>query len=252
VAKSPYVLLPPSLGQRPGGPRARGEGVFDDVLGESRHEVQNALAQALNLSLARQESLFGARGQLLAHAIAANKAVAVGNASCTPAWRRFDGVVWTHLDPATLSATQRRKILVPSAVYGVVSASDPLAEYRLGFNATLAPLGRLSTYWRAEISRALGEFLSGSTVVDLLPHEHGSAIDFVALKEICEVRRVHFVSHDGARSVGHDAKAVKGRVARSIILHGFESLDGFECWGWRGHIDQSDVVIQAPKTREFI
>ena len=55
-----------------------------------------------------------------------------------PAWRRYSGVVWDHLDPASL--THRAPIVVVSGLHGLVGAEDPLPDYRLKMSANVAPL----------------------------------------------------------------------------------------------------------------
>ncbi len=252
MVRALVLLVPPSLGQSANGPRLHSVGSFDDDLDAARQQVRAALLRSLRAPRALKEKLFAARGELLSEALAANLSAAKGESSPTAAWRRFNGVVWTHLDPQTLTHAQRSRLIVPSALYGVVRASDPVLAYRLGFDANLAPIGKLSTFWRPRVSAVLARAVEGATIVDLLPNEHASAIDYSALSVLSTVHRIRFVTHDDARSVGHDAKAVKGRVARHVLLHGWSSLDEFEAWGWRGAIVGNDAVIRAPRFRQVL
>ena len=80
-------------------------------------------------------------GVLLERAIESSRAVAQGRARLLPAWRRYNGVVWSHLDPVTSSPAHRRRILVPSGLYGVTTAQDHIGDYRMKMNAVLAPVG---------------------------------------------------------------------------------------------------------------
>ena len=136
------------------------------------------------------------------------------------AWRRYTGVVWSQLDPASLSESQRRRIWVPSAVYGLTTATDAIADHRLSFRARLDGIGSLSAFWRPVLTDLVARRARGRTVIDLLPGEHASALDLEALGERLELIRVRFLQPDGRGAAGHAAKAVKGRVARQIATRG--------------------------------
>lgn len=188
------------------------------------------------------------RGALLTRAIDAARDLVADRATTLPAWRRYSGVVWEHLDPASLTSVERRRLLVPSALYGVTGGEDPVADYRLTMNAALAPLGNLATFWRPQLVPVLGPRFRGRTVVDLLPREHEAALDVAALTGVTWIS-VHFVTADGSRSVGHDAKAVKGVLAREVLIRGLEALEDFEWFGWRSRLGTHEVEVIAPSVR---
>jgi hypothetical protein len=162
-----------------------------------------------------------------------------------PAWQRYNGIVWSHLDPATLDDDMRRRVLVPSGLYGINCGSDVIADYRLTMKVNLGELGNLASFWRPTLTRVI-EGITGATFVNLLPKEHD-----VALTKTLELTertvRVSFLRHGGAGVVGHDAKAVKGVVARKVLVHGVESIDGFRWKGWRGRIDRGNYEVRAPR-----
>jgi cytoplasmic iron level regulating protein YaaA (DUF328/UPF0246 family) len=192
------------------------------------------------------EKVLGVRAVLLERALAATSDLAKGRAAVLPAWQRYSGVVWAHLDASTLSVAQRRRILVPSGLYGVTTAQDPIADYRLKMDVALAPLGNLAAYWRPLLARVLGNHLRGATVIDLLPREHRVALDLEALAETGRVVTVRFVASNGAAAAGHAAKAVKGVLARRVLVEGLSVLDSFEWEGWRS-VRSGDVIeVVAP------
>jgi hypothetical protein len=172
---------------------------------------------------------FKARGDLLERARSANMLAAGGGASLLPAWRRYVGIVWKHLEPATLTTPQRKRILVPSALYGVNLATDDIGDYRLAMNASLTNVGRLGSYWRDDVTSSLMNICAGSTVVNLLTAEYVAAVDLARLATTCSVVNVTFVSAVSHKAVGHDAKAVKGLLARRLLQCGFRDLAG---WSW--------------------
>jgi len=191
-------------------------------------------------------SVLGVRGELLDRALAATGALVAGTAPVLPAWKRYSGVVWAGLDPATLSPTDRRRILVPSALYGLTTAADPVADYRLRLLVALGRLGRLSTFWRPSLTSALADRVRGRVVVDLLPTEHAHALDLGSLSRSVRVIRVQFVSADGQRAVGHEAKSTKGRLARLLLDDGLDAVDTFSHGGWWTRWDGDQVTVTAP------
>jgi cytoplasmic iron level regulating protein YaaA (DUF328/UPF0246 family) len=249
VSGSMFLLVPPSLGQAPVARALNGAGTFDASLHDAREEVRQALADSLSQPREKLERLYGARGELLERSLLANRELVDGTAATTAAWRRFSGVVWTHLEPQSLNTAQRARLLVPSAYYGIVNANDPIGEYRLGFANSLVPLGNLATFWRRHLRQPLCELLGNNTVVNLLPGEHELAIDFSALSDVARVKRVHFVAFDGDRSMGHDAKAAKGHVARALLRGGWSALKEFEWNGWNAQVRGDTAEVRAPKVR---
>ena len=241
------LLVPPSEGKAAGGSRAGRPDSFADELAAPRTAVLAELGRVLRRADARaRTSVLGVRGDLLDRALAATGELLDGTAPVLPAWRRYSGVVWAGLDPATLTPAGRRRILVPSALYGLTTAADPVADYRLKFLVALGRLGRLSTYWRPSLTPALAARARGRTVVDLLPAEHAHALDLTALGAGTRVVRVRFVGPDGRRAVGHEAKTAKGRLARALVDGGLGVADGFTHDGWRSRRDGDVVTVIAP------
>lgn len=208
----PIILLPPSEGKADGGtPGTRwktGSGTFVG-LGSARSQVVRALDAARGGS----GTLLGVRGTHLERALRANTTLT--SSPTLPAWQRYTGVVWDHLDIESLSARARAlaltNIVVPSGLAGIVAADDPLPDYRLKMGASLAPLGKLSTWWRDQVSTAFTQHSRGRRVLDMLTTEHRAVFnDRGGWSEIT------FVSKSGA-AIGHDAKATKGLFARHVV-----------------------------------
>ena len=228
MTKLPIILLPPSEGKAPAGrssPWTVDSGRFGAQLGSRRRQV----ADALDGAAGGDHRLLGAKGELLEQARVANRSV-IG-APTLPAWQRFSGVVWNHLDHASLSPTAKRRarsgVLVISALTGVSGVTDPLPDHRLKLSADLAPLGRLARWWRPAVSEVLEAPLRRRLVVDLLPNEHRAACHVDA--DRCDLRRIRFVD-DSGRSIGHDAKAAKGLFVRALLEA--DDPESVLCRGW--------------------
>ncbi len=244
MSRAPFVLLPPSQGKSVGGVRSSRSGVFDSCLAEERSVVRSSLATMLEVP-GSVEALTRLHGPLLERANDGLKRFVAGDAPVLPTWRRYSGVVWTHLDPATLTVAQRRRILVPSALYGVTAGDDPIADYRLTFHDSVDGPGPLAPFWRDALTEALGRVVGRSPVVDLLPAEHRRAVDVEQLRLATRVVTVRFESTDGTRAIGHAAKAVKGVLARRLLADGITALSSFAWDRWRCVLADESVATVA-------
>ncbi len=214
---APLILIPPSEAKREGGRRRAPVGAFNDDLADARAYVLDHLRELVEgASTAELSSVLGVRGPLLERAREATVALVEGRARVMPAWQRYSGVVWSHLEPETLSASARRRLIVPSGLYGLNAGDDPIADFRLKMSARLGE-GSLAAWWRPVLGASLARYARGRVVYDLLPLEHRAALSSMA-------PGVHLVSvtfrHGGnGRLAGHDAKAAKGAFARHLALN---------------------------------
>lgn len=211
------LLLPPSEGKAKDGdtshPWAPRLGSFGAELETSRVQI----VVRLRKEKGGTQKLLGVSGAHLTRAQSSNMQLV--DAPCLPAWQRYTGVVWDHLDLASLTATQRnvftKRIIVPSGLLGLVRADDQIPDYRLKMGARLAPFGAMSKFWNEAVTNALDTAVKKKVVVDLLPNEHKAAINWNLLDNVI---RVDLVSHSGSVVGGHNAKAAKGLLARHLLV----------------------------------
>ena len=227
-------------------------GTFDDALADERRRVVEALIGALNgSSTRRQEILLNARGPLLERALETTRQLAHERVPRLAAWQRYSGVVWSHLGPSSLAPAQRRRLLIPSSLYGVTTGEDRIADFRLKMNVGVSPLGTMATFWKPHVTSVLAAHSKRSTIVNLLPGEHEAAIDVRELTRTRHVVSVHFINGVGGTTVGHDAKAVKGILARTLLLEGLDALSTFEWQGWRSVPVDGAFNIVSPAQRNL-
>ena len=216
------ILLPPSKGKAHGGngpPWERAQTAFPELVAE-RRRVRDAVRAALRAGGGAAERLLGARGEHLARALADWDAL--DTARTLPAVERYRGVVWEALAPATLTPAARRRlgrrVLVPSGLWGLLTARDAVPPYRLAMNASPPGLGRLSSWWRPPVTAAVAARAGTGWVIDMLPVEHAATVDPAGLGR-ARLVRVEIVEEGegGPRAVGHAGKALKGRLARAIL-----------------------------------
>jgi uncharacterized protein len=210
------ILLPPSEGKaapRRGRPVDLGALAFPE-LAPQRAALMEALRAlcagppapaltALGLSAAQEDEL--GRDARLAHAPAA------------PAARIYTGVLYEHLSLASLPAPARRRaagrVLVSSALWGVVRPGDRIPAYRLPMGARLPGRGGLAAWWRPALTAALPE---PGLLVDLRSDPYAAAW---RPKESAVVRVRAFQEGPGGEraAISHMVKATRGRVARSLL-----------------------------------
>jgi len=186
------ILLPPSEG------KAKPEGGVPVDL--------SSLAFAAELSEKRKE-LIGAFDPALLKAPAA------------PAAEIYTGVLYGRLDLAGLAAAARRRaakrVLVASALWGFVRLEDRIPYYKLPPSAKLDGIGPLAAWWREALSGAMPDE-AGETIVDM---RSGAYVTAWKPKRARLLAVRAFREEKGRRvAVSHMAKAVRGDVARALLL----------------------------------
>jgi len=200
------VVLPPSETKAPGG---RGRPLDLDALSfpslnpTRKVLVDEVVALAADLPASRAALDISERQD---DEIARN--AALWTAPTAPALRRYTGVLYDALDPASLTPGARRRLLVCSALFGLVGGTDPIPAYRLSGGSALPGRDGLRTLWRPELMPLLAD--ADDLVVDLRSGPYaalGPARGAVTLD-------VHSEAADGSRTVvSHANKSHKGRAA---------------------------------------
>lgn len=133
-----------------------------------------------------------------------------------PAITRYTGVLYDALDYRGMTRASKAKaadrLMIGSALFGVVAATDPIPAYRLSGGSKLPGFGTLAAAWRPVLSPALtglDDFL-----VDLRSGAYlalGPAAGAVTANVVTEMP-------DGSRKVvSHFNKHYKGLIARELV-----------------------------------
>lgn len=150
-------------------------------------------------------------GPGLAHELERNATLRTNPAG--PAAAVYTGVLFQHLDLASLDAAARaragERLLIASALWGVVRLDDRIPAYRLSIGADLPRLPGLASWWKPALTRALP---SVGMVVDCRSGAYAAAWRPAA----GAVVEVHALTPDG-KVVSHMAKAARGDVARLLV-----------------------------------
>jgi cytoplasmic iron level regulating protein YaaA (DUF328/UPF0246 family) len=229
----PLILLPPSEGKAAGGdgpPWA--PGTMDLDLDGRRLEVLGALARAMRGGAPARGKLLGVKGVALAAATEANRTART--AATLPAIERYTGVLYDALDHRSLTAAQRRRlrgsVLILSGLWGAVAPDDPIPDYKLKMGASLPRLGKLSSWWRDDLSAAIAERAQGRSIWNLLPNEHAAA--WVAPEGLAQYSATFLERRvDGSLApVSHRNKFLKGVLVRFLLAHPAAGPDDLAGW----------------------
>lgn len=259
------VLLPPSERKAPSPRRGAPTDLSSLVLPEleqARLQVRRALVDLGAGSAAL--AVLGVSGAL-AGDVAANREVE--RAPALPVMRLFTGVLFDALDWAGLEASTRRRgasrVLVMSALYGVLAPGDRAAGYRLAMDVDLPGVGALGAFWRRELQTVGAERADrAGVVVDCRSAAYaaawrpapGTAASWVAVRVLREV--------DGRRSVvSHDAKHTRGLVARHLLeglaRHGRDPRDADDvahrlAGRWTVELGAADPRGRTPRALDVV
>ena len=213
------ILLPPSEGKAMpelGDPVDLGVLAFAEELGPLRSQLLDALEQLGGISVGRAVKALG---------ISAGQAgeveldAALRKAPAAPAAEIYSGVLYERLDLAGLSVVVRRRaqrqVLIASALWGFLRPEDRIPYYRFSSKARLKRIGPPAAWWRDALAGALPDE-PGDLIVDMRSAAYAAAWK-PKQATLLSVRA--FTEQGGKRkTVSHMAKAVRGDVARALLL----------------------------------
>lgn len=218
------ILLPPSEGKTAptrGAPVDLEALAYADELTESRRKLLGALAALAELPLERAVSMLAvSAGQADEVAVDAE----LRSAPAGPAATVYTGVLYERLRLPELPKRARGRVLIASALWGVVRPDDRIPYYRFSAKARLDGVGGLAVFWRPALSAALPDE-EGTLVVDMRSGAYAAAW---RPKQATLIAVRAFTGSGGKRRpVSHMAKAVRGEVAR-VLLEAKKPPEGAE------------------------
>jgi uncharacterized protein len=147
-------------------------------------------------------------------------------APAAPAAEVYAGVLYQRLQLSDLPPAARRRaakrVLIASALWGFVRLEDRIPRYRLPPSTKLDGIGPLAAYWRPALAEAMPD-KRAEVVVDMRSGAYTAAwkpqhADLLSVRAFREERGER-------RAVSHMAKAVRGDVARALLLARREPRD---------------------------
>jgi hypothetical protein len=216
------ILLPPSEGKSSpasGEPVDLDSLVFSGPLRENRERLISKLSNLAERPQARAvEALAISAGQ--AGEIERNAAIA--SAPAAPAASVYSGVLYDRLGFRDLSRraseSAAERVLIASALWGMLRPGDRIPYYRLSMKARLPRVPGLPAFWRSALAGAMEEAgydRDGELFIDMRSGAYTTAWKPKRAR-LLAVRA--FTEKDGERkAVSHMAKATRGDVARLVL-----------------------------------
>lgn len=208
------ILLPPSEGKAApaaGPPLDLDSLAFADQLGGKRASLLDALER---LAAAPRKSAAKRLGVSPGQADEVEIGAGLRSAPTAPAAEVYSGVLYDRLGLPGLPAVARRRVLIASALWGVLRPEDRIPYYRFSSKARLGRIGPPAAFWRPALAKAMPD-AEGDLVVDMRSGAYAAAwkprhSSLLAVRAFTEV-------HGERKVVSHMAKAVRGDVARALL-----------------------------------
>ncbi|HEU4738373.1 MAG TPA: peroxide stress protein YaaA [Solirubrobacterales bacterium] len=135
-------------------------------------------------------------------------------APAAPAREVYTGVLFKRLELPELAAAARQRVLIASALWGVVRPDDRIPYYKFPPKTRLEGIGAPNAFWRPALAAALPDE-EGDLIVDMRSGAYAAAWK-PKRATLLAVRA--FTEEGGQRkAVSHMAKAVRGDVARVLL-----------------------------------
>jgi len=208
------ILLPPSEGKATpaeGDPVALDSLAFAAELGERRVALLDALEVLAGLPTERAVAALGVSARQ-AGEVAVD--AALRGAPTAPAAEVYTGVLYDRLRLPELPAAAGDRVLIASALWGVVRPGDRIPYYRFAAKARLDGIGAPAAWWRPALREALPD-RPGELVVDMRSAAYAAA--WKPREATALAVRAFTEEGESRKVVSHMAKAVRGEVARALL-----------------------------------
>ena len=225
------ILLPPSETKNDGGDG----GALDlarlgfTSLTRTRRAILRAVTE---LSRDREASIRALKLGPKQHA-EVDRNRAIRRTPTMPAIARYTGVLYDAFDANSLGPAEMKRahdvLAVHSALFGLVSAGDPIPAYRLSFDSRL-PGATLKGMWAAPVTAALER--TNGVIVDLRSEGYAALGPLPAERSSVYVRVLARDDTGRVRALNHFNKQAKGLFARALVSSGGDFGDAAQLLDW--------------------
>lgn len=149
------------------------------------------------------------------------QALVTGTAKTAPACQLFNGLMYRQLADRT-AAYLAEKVLITSALYGIMPADQPIAPHRLDFQQAIKIEGQsLKAYWRPAYDAAVAD---QDLLISLLSSEFEDVFSKAVRDQFITVR---FHEEKSGQLKTHSTISKKGRglLLNQAYLEAVENLD---------------------------
>jgi cytoplasmic iron level regulating protein YaaA (DUF328/UPF0246 family) len=207
-------LLPPSETKEPGG-KKKPKVLSHKELDKTRKVLQQALLDICKTpSLAARALKLGPKqlGEIEVN-------LELANPKCLPALDRYTGTLYDALKEGGVSAAMRtragKSVFIQSSLFGLISASDEIPNYRLSAGSKLPGLS-LKKIWQ-EAHQVLWSRFSKEIVIDMRSNSYAELAPVLETMS-CFTLDVALEDKKGKRTkLNHFNKQAKGQFVRAAL-----------------------------------
>lgn len=220
---SVLILLPPSEGKTApqDGPRLKPDALSFGSLAESRAQTLQHLVDLCRGDPERAERVLKLGptqvGEIERNAVLADEPTA-------PALDVYSGVLFAALDHARLDGDAhgraRDRLVIASALFGLLRPDDPIPAYRLSAAVRLPGLGSPRQVWAGALRQAITEAAGDGVIVDMRSGAYAKLFaPAVSTPLAHNWVTLRVLTRRGGRlvSVSHHNKHTKGVLARDLV-----------------------------------
>lgn len=211
------ILLPPSETKRPGGGGVSLSGGAQQSffqLDETRRILARALRDLAADPAATIKALKLGPKQLDEVAVNAD----LLESPTMPAIERFTGIIYDAIDVTTLDRSGRdflnAHVLIQSALFGLIRATDPIPAYRLSFDSRLPGVPALKNVWPEPSASILAEH--SGLILDLRSEGYAALSPLPVRDDALFVRAMGRTPDGTVRQLNHFNKKGKGVFIRTL------------------------------------
>ena len=212
-----FILLPPSETKRPGGGGLSLTTAWNlsfPELDETRNQLAHALRDLATDPLATAKAL--KLGHKRQHEVGVN--AELFDSPTMPALERFTGVLYDAVDIDTIDKRGREflnsRVLIQSALFGLVRATDHIPAYRLSFDSRLPGVPPLKNLWAATSQHILSDH--DGLILDLRSEGYAALTPLPERDNAFFVRAVGRTPDGTLRQLNHFNKKGKGVFVRAL------------------------------------
>jgi hypothetical protein len=229
------ILIPPSEGKA----KVRSQ---DILFKDTKFQFSQYTQQIVDLlCLIENEDLTSVYGTTQDKAIMFHRQNQdVFNSKCVPAIKRYTGVVYNHIDWASLSSKAKnymeKHTIIFSGLFGLLTPDTLIPDYKLKMNVL-----SLQHHWSPIISEALDK---EDVIFDLLPQVYRKAYN--PGKNVIQIE--FKVEREGKKTAaGHFGKAVKGKFIKYLADHQITDIKDFSGFEYDGFKWVEDHFVKIVK-----
>jgi cytoplasmic iron level regulating protein YaaA (DUF328/UPF0246 family) len=155
------------------------------------------------------------------------------NADTKSALFAYQGDVYQYMDPTSWDdvalTNAKNRLLIVSAIYGILRADTQIAPYRLEMINRIADMGSLAKYWADDVTSYVNNLMGEGTILNLASKAYSEVIDRKKLQgQVIDVDFLEEGSDGRLKIIAVNAKRARGLMAKAIMQMSEPNIDALK------------------------